>query len=175
MPRISYVEPHTASTEVQQLYEHRLGGKPGNVHKIMAHKPKALTAFLAFYATTGRSLDRKLYELVYIRVSMLNQCHYCLQHHLASSKRIGVTPEDWQALKSGDFTRFTDAERDALKFAEKLTKTPWEIIPSDIETLKRHLSEAQIVDLDLLVGLANLTNRFTDPLGAELETTAEKI
>ena len=41
--------------------------------------------------------------------------------------------------------------------------------------LKRHFSEAQIVDLDLLVGVANLTNRFTDPLGAELETAAEKI
>ena len=175
MPRISYVEPQNASTEVQQIYEHRLGGKPGSVHKIMAHQPKALTAFLAFYATAGRSLDRKLYELVYIRVSMLNQCHYCLQHHLASSKRVGVTPEDWHALKSGEYTRFTDAERDALKFAEKLTKTSWLIDPSDIETLKRHFSEDQIVDLDLLVGVANLTNRFTDPLGAELETAAEKI
>ena len=175
MPRISYVDPQTANPEVQQLYEHRLGGKPGNVHKIMAHQPKALTAFLAFYASVGRSLDRRLYELVYTRVSMLNQCHYCLQHHLASSKRVGVTPDDWQALKNGDFTRFTDAERDALKFAEKLTKTSWLIDPSDIERLKRHLSEAQIVDLDLLVGLANLTNRFTDPLGAELETTPEKI
>jgi alkylhydroperoxidase family enzyme len=86
-----------------------------------------------------------------------------------------VTPEDWQGVKTGDFTRFTDAERDALKFAEKLTKMPWEVDPSDIEMLKRHFSEAQIVDLDLLVGLANLTNRFTDPLGAELETAPEKI
>lgn len=86
-----------------------------------------------------------------------------------------MTTEDWQALKTGDFTRFTDAERDALKFAEKLTRTSWEVNPSDIELLKRHFSEAQIVDLDLLVGLANLTNRFTDPLGAELETAAEKI
>jgi alkylhydroperoxidase family enzyme len=86
-----------------------------------------------------------------------------------------VTPEDWQALKTVDFTRFTDAERDALKFAEKLTKTPWEVDPADIEMLKRHFSEDQIVDLDLLVGLVNLTNRFTDPLGAELEMAAEKI
>ena len=86
-----------------------------------------------------------------------------------------MTPEDWQALKSGDFTRFTDAERDALKFAEKLTKTSWLVDPADIETLKRHFSEAQIVDLDLLVGVVNLTNRFTDPLGAELETPPEKI
>jgi alkylhydroperoxidase family enzyme len=62
-----------------------------------------------------------------------------------------------------------------LKFAEKLTKTSWLVDPSDIETLKRHFSEDQIVDLDLLVGVANLTNRFTDPLGAELETAAETI
>ena len=78
-------------------------------------------------------------------------------------------------MKNGDYTRFTDPERDALKFAEKLTKTPWQIDPSDIEMLKRHFGEAQIVDLDLLVGLANLTNRFTDPLGAELETAPEKV
>ena len=32
-----------------------------------------------------------------------------------------------------------------------------------------------IVDLHLLVGLANLTNRFTDPLGLEVEFPQEKI
>ena len=31
------------------------------------------------------------------------------------------------------------------------------------------------MDLDLLIGLANLTNRFTDPLGADLEFPEEKI
>jgi len=31
------------------------------------------------------------------------------------------------------------------------------------------------VDLDLVVGLANLTNRFTDALGLELEIPEEKI
>jgi alkylhydroperoxidase family enzyme len=38
-----------------------------------------------------------------------------------------------------------------------------------------HFSEAEIVDLDLLIGLANLTNRLTDPLGADLEFPEEKI
>jgi hypothetical protein len=31
------------------------------------------------------------------------------------------------------------------------------------------------VDLHLLTGVANLTNRFTDPLGLELEMPEEKI
>jgi alkylhydroperoxidase family enzyme len=76
MARISVVEPANASTEVQQIYEHRLGGKPGNVHKAMAHLPKTLTAFLAFYASVGKALPPRLYEMVYIRVSMINRCHY---------------------------------------------------------------------------------------------------
>ena len=76
MARIGLIEPQTASTEIQQIYEHRLRGKPGNVHKAMAHLPQALTPFLAFYAAVGRTLPPKLYELIYIRVSMLNQCHY---------------------------------------------------------------------------------------------------
>jgi len=41
--------------------------------------------------------------------------------------------------------------------------------------LKKHFSEAEIVDLHLLVGLANLTNRFTDPLGPEVEFPEEQI
>ncbi len=43
-------------------------------------------------------------------------------------------------------------------------------------TLKHHhFSDAEIVDLHLLTGLANLTNRFTDPLGLEVEFPEEKI
>ena len=43
------------------------------------------------------------------------------------------------------------------------------------EKLKKHFSDAEIVDLHLLVSLANLTNRFTDPLGLQLEFPEEKI
>ena len=76
MARISLIEPATASNEVKQIYEHRLAGRPGNVFKAMAHVPQALTAFLAFYASVGKTLGTRLYELIYIDVSMLNRCHY---------------------------------------------------------------------------------------------------
>src|SRR6266496_2249986 len=98
-----------------------------------------------------------------------------MQHHLASSKRAGLTPEDWRALKDRDFARFSDSEKAALIYAEKLTRTPWEITDDDVAGLKQHFSDAQIVDLHLLVGEINLTNRFTDPLGLELEIPEEKI
>ena len=175
MARISLIEPEQASPEVKEIYDKLLRGKVGNVQKAIAHRPEALKSFLAFYASVGRSLDRKLYELIYIRVSQINNCHYCLQHHLASSKRVGLTAEAWNGLKEGDYARFGERNQSALAYAEKLTRTSSKITDSDVAALKKHFSDAEIVDLHLLVGLANLTNRFTDPLGLELEIPEEKI
>ena len=175
MSRVSYIELEKASPEVREIYEKTLRGKPGSVQKILAHRPDMLKNFLAFYASVGRSLERRLYELVYIRVSMINECRYCLQHHLAGSKRVGVTHDDWSKLKEGQYGVFNEKEEAALDFADKLTRDPHAIGDEDIAALKAHFSEAEIVDLDLLVGLANMTNRLTDPLGADLEFPEEKI
>lgn len=175
MARISLIQPEQASPEVKEIFEKQLRGKPGNVQKAMAHRPEALKSFLALYSSVGRALDRKLYELIYIRVSMINGCRYCLQHHLASSKRVSLTPEDWNALKQGDYQRFGEKAQTALAYAEKLTRTSSQITDSDVAGLAKHFSDAEIVDLHLLVGVANLSNRFTDPLGLELEFAEERI
>ncbi len=98
-----------------------------------------------------------------------------MQHHLASSKRVGLGPQEWERLKAGDYSAFPPKEQAALNFAEKLTCESRNINDADIAALKQHFSEAEIVDLDLLIGLVNLTNRFTDPLGAEVEFPQEKI
>src|SRR5579864_229396 len=169
MARISLVSSETASPEVRDIYDKVLRGKPGNAQKALAHRPELLKNFLGFYASVGRSLDRKLYELIYIRVSLINRCRYCLQHHIASSRRVGLTSEDWSALKAGNYSRFSDKERTALVYVEKLTRDPHEVTDADFAELKKHFDDSQIVDLHLLTGLANLTNRFTDPLGLELE------
>jgi uncharacterized peroxidase-related enzyme len=175
MARISLVAPETAPDDVKEIYEKVLRGKPGNVQKALAHRPEMLKNFLSFYSTVGRSLDRKLYEMIYLRVSMINQCRYCTQHHLASSKRTGLGPENWAALKAGDYSRFSSKEQAALTYIEKLTKSPRDINDADFDKLKESFAEPEIVDIHVLAGLANLTNRFTDPLGLEVEFPEEKI
>src|SRR6195256_5330341 len=127
MARISLIAPETAAPEVKEIYEKTLRGKPGNAQKALAHRPEMLKNFLSFYASVGRSLERKLYELIYIRVSLINGCRYCTQHHVASSKRVGLTPEDWTALKTGNYSRYSEKEQAALTYIEKLTRTPHDI------------------------------------------------
>jgi len=175
MARIALISTESANAEVKEIYEKTLRGKLGNAQKALAHRPEMLKNFLSFYASVGRSLDRKLYELIYIRVSLINQCHYCTQHHLASSKRVGLTAEDWAALKAGDYSRYAGKERIALAYVEKLTRTPHDVGDSDFVPLRKEFSDAEIVDIHLLTGLANLTNRFTDPLGLEVEFPEEKV
>jgi len=175
MARFTLIGAETASPEVKEIYEKTLRGKPGNVQKALAHRPELLKNFLSFYASVGRSLDRKLYELIYIRVSLINGCHYCSQHHIASSKRAGLTAEDWTALNAGNYSRYGEKEQAALTYVEKLTRTPGAITNADFTPLKKHFSDPEIVDLHILAGLANLTNRLTDPLGLELEFPEEKI
>jgi uncharacterized peroxidase-related enzyme len=175
MARIDLVGVENASPEVKEIYEKTLRGKPGNVHKALAHRPEMLKNFLPFYTSVGRSLDRKLYEMIYIRVSLINGCHYCTQHHLASSKRVGITADDWARLKAGDDSGYSEKERAALAYIDKLTRTPHQVRDADFAPLKKNFSDAEIVDIHLLAGLANLTNRFTDPLGLEVEFPEEKI
>jgi uncharacterized peroxidase-related enzyme len=175
MSRISLIEPAQASPEVKEIYDGKLKGKPGNIQKALAHRPAILGNFLGFYASVGRSLDRKLYEAVYLRVSLINGCHYCTQHHMQGAKRAGLTPEQMKTLTEGHYSGFGEPEQAALRYAEKLTRTPDVAGDVDFAELKTHLSDEQILDLHMLIGLANLTNRVTGPLALEVEFPEEKI
>lgn len=175
MVRITLIEPGQASPEVKEIYDGKLKGKPGSIQKALAHRPAMLGNFLSFYASVGRSLDRKLYEAVYLRTSLINGCRYCTQHHIQSGKRGGLTSDEMRLLKDGNYSSFGEKERVALRHTEKLTRTPDGATDADFAELKKHFSDEQIVDLHMLIGLANLTNRVTGPLDLPLEFPEEKI
>src|SRR5271154_6111506 len=175
MPRISLIEPAQASPEVKEIYDAKMKCKPGNIQKALAHRPAMLANFLGFYASVGRALDRKLYEAVYLRTSLINGCYYCTQHHIQGARRVGLTPEQMKALKERDYSGFAAPEQVALRYAEKLTRTPDGATAADFAELKGHFSDEQVLDLQMLIGLANLTNRVTGPLALEVEFPEEKI
>jgi alkylhydroperoxidase family enzyme len=80
-----------------------------------------------------------------------------------------------KTLKEGHYAGFDASEQAALRYAEKLTRTPDGASDTDFADLKKHLSDEQIVDLHMLIGLANLTNRVTGPLALEVEFPEEQI
>src|SRR5581483_8570397 len=134
-----------------------------------AHSPDLLEAFMGLNRALSRTkLDGKLRELAYIKTSELNHCAYCLHYHRASGLKAGLSER--QVNETADFESneiYDDLQRDAMRYAEEVT---WHVEASDalLDRLHQKLSDREIVELAMTVGIANFTNRVTETLKMEL-------
>ena len=78
--RITRLEQSQVDAESQSIYEHyrKARGNVPNMFRTVAHRPeilKTMTAHFRAVMNTG-TVDKKLKELVAVRVSHLNGCEY---------------------------------------------------------------------------------------------------
>ena len=64
-----------------------------------------------------------------------------------------------------DSTLFSEPERLALEYAERITLTGQSVDDSLFTRLRRHYSEAQIVELTAAIAFENFRSKFNPPLG----------
>ena len=163
MARLSYVQKEQATPDQEKVLAQvtQKSGKIANIWKLWIHSPQLLETFLPFNkALTRGSLDARLRELAYTKASLVNDCNYCASSHKTSGLRAGVTEQQFQEIDSfATSALFSSLEKLVLQFAEELTRTA-KTSDELMKELKNHLSEPQIVELSITVGLANLTNRF---------------
>ncbi len=102
-------------------------------------------------------------ELFWI-VSRTNNCQYCLGHQ--ESKLLGAgLKEDEIAALDGDWSGFTPAQRAAFAFARKITYEPNNLSDADIDGLRAHYTDPQILELILSVAGNNAINRWKEGAG----------
>jgi len=97
-------------------------------------------------------------------VSRTNDCQYCLGHQELKLRRAGMT-EDQIASLDSKWSAFPESEQAAIKFARKLTLTPHLMTEEDIQALKKHYKDPQIIDILQSVAGNNSTNRWTASTG----------
>ena len=68
-----------------------------------------------------------------------------------------------------DSDLFSEAERLALEYAERMTITGQSIDDALFGRLKEHYSEAQIVELTAAIAFENFRSKFNPPLGIEAQ------
>ncbi|OLU12957.1 alkylhydroperoxidase [Pseudomonas sp. PA1(2017)] len=113
-------------------------------------------------ALAGSSLGLPLIELVYLRISQINGCAFCLEMH-AKALRDGGTPQaKLDSLAGWHISgHFSEAERAALAWAESLTDIARTHAPDEVfEPLKAHFDDVQISDLSYAISLMNAFNRL---------------
>lgn len=122
---------------------------------------KALGAVYGYVMQSG--LPVELVDLVYLRVSQINNCAYCLDMHTRDLVKLGVPIEKLalvQAWEEGG-SLFSDTERAALAWAESVTKVAETGVPDEAyEAAGRVFDERQLVDLTLAISLMNGYNRM---------------
>jgi uncharacterized peroxidase-related enzyme len=171
MALVSYISNQDAAEKVKPVFEgmeKKIGAVP-NVFRAMAHNPEMLEAFLGLNATLARTrLDGKLRELAYIKTSELNGCDYCLHHHRRLGKKAGLNDRQIsETVQSASSDAYDDLQRDVMQYAEQVTR---HINVDDVlfNRLKQSLSDREIVELAMTVGIANFTNRVTETLRLDL-------
>ena len=68
-----------------------------------------------------------------------------------------------------DSTIYSDAERLALEYAERMTITGQKVDDAFFAKLKQQFSEAQIVELTAVIAIENFRSKFNPPLGIEAQ------
>lgn len=126
--------------------------------------PEGMRSLGGVYMYVRKSgLPHELVDLVYLRVSQINGCAYCVSSHSRDLLKAGVPIGTLLMLttwrESGAV--FSARERAALQWAESLTNvSQTHAADGDYEALCEQFSERERVDLTLAIGLINSFNRL---------------
>ncbi|MCR1568181.1 MAG: carboxymuconolactone decarboxylase family protein [Mixta calida] len=113
-------------------------------------------------ALDNSTLGKKLIELVYLRISQINGCAFCLEMHAKSLREGGESLTRLDALSGWHVSpHFSEKERAALAWAETLARVDQTHAPDDVyEALSSFFSDREISDLTFAISLMSAFNRL---------------
>ena len=161
-----------ANNEALAELERKTG--PNNFFRAMAYKPDVLASFPKLYGSImGPGLiERRLKEMVYLAVSTVNECRYCTEAHLKGARKAGLSERDLEDIESETNQNFSEPEQIALHYAREMTRACADEFDTR-EKLREYFSDEQLVELTLVIALANFTNRFNNGLNVQVEREVE--
>lgn len=171
MPRISAIDPATATGEAKALLDgvqKKLGVTP-NVIRTMANAPAVLKAYLAFgEALSGGRFDARSREAIALTVAGANNCEYCASAHTAFSKSLKVENTEIARRLEG---HSSDPELDAaLVFAGKLVEKHGFVSDDDIAAMRAAgLDDGAMTELVANVAANILTNYLNHVAQTEID------
>jgi alkylhydroperoxidase family enzyme len=74
-----------------------------------------------------------------------------------------------EVLAWRDSKLFSPMERVALEYAERITTTGQKVDDALFAELKKHFTEAEIVELTAAIAMENFRSKFNPPLGIEAQ------
>ncbi|WP_454669442.1 carboxymuconolactone decarboxylase family protein [Achromobacter kerstersii] len=126
--------------------------------------PDGYKAFGGVYVYLQRcGLPKTLIDLVFLRVSQINGCAYCIDMHSRDLVKQGVTIDKLVLVpvwhEAGAV--FSRRERTALAWAESVTRVSETGVPDeDYAAAAAEFTDKELADLTYAIGLMNAFNRL---------------
>ena len=130
-------------------------------NKIAPGGVKALGGVYGYIMQSG--LPAELVDLVYLRISQINNCAYCLDMHTRDLIKKGVKIEKLALVQAWAEAGhlFSERERAALAWAETVTRVSETNVPDEaFQAARTVFEEKELVDLTIAIGLMNTYNRL---------------
>jgi len=150
-------------------------GTVDNVMRVHSLRPNTMLGHLRLYRAAlhddVNTLPMWLQETVASYVSILNDCAYSLANHWANARHLIDNDARADAIEAALLARtpedvFAGRELALLRYAEKLTLRPGEMVRDDAETLRgQGLDDGEILEANQIVCYFNYVNRSINGLG----------
>ena len=130
----------------------------------MTASPAGMKTLAGVYGYMMQSgLPKTLVDFVYLRVSLINGCAYCIDMHSRDLLKEGVPAEKlvlvpaWR--EAGGL--FTEREKAALAWAETVTRVADTSVPDEaFKDVSKQFQGKELADLTLAIGMMNTYNRM---------------
>lgn len=179
MARVHRISPDEATGGVAETFAQQIEqfGRVSEFYQVLANAPAAISAWTV--ANRGLRLRYlkedpeflKIEQMVIIKTSDLNGSEYCLGHNVDLGLEVGLTPAQIDAVRGDDAAspHLTEPQRCAVRWAGAVTDMSAKSDDALFDCMKEHFSDQQIVELTVLIGMWNYSNRLTQALHIELE------
>ena len=154
-------------------------GTVDNVMRVHSLRPNTMKGHVVLYRAAlhddANTIPMWFQETISSYVSILNDCPYSLANHWANAKHLMGDEQRADAVEKALHARqpenaFEGAELALLKYAEKLTLKPGEMVQSDVQSLKdAGVPDGEILEANQIIGYFNYVNRCLNGLGVTTE------
>ena len=178
---IEMISDEDAGPDLQQVLQlaRTPHGTVDNVMRVHSLRPNTMRGHVVLYRAAlhdpANTLPMWLQECVSSYVSILNNCPYSLANHWANARHLIGNESRADAIEAALHARcpetvFEGRELALMRYAEKLTLRPGEMVEPDVTVLRQAgLSDGEILEANQIIGYFNYANRLLNGLGVSTE------
>ena len=154
-------------------------GTVDNVMRVHSLRPNTMKGHVILYRAAlhddANTLPMWLQEVIGSYVSLMNDCHYSYANHWANAKHLLGDDAKADAAESALKNRKPEDAFDGktlalLRYAQKLTLTPGEMVQDDVTALTdAGVDDGEILEANQIIGYFNYVNRCLNGLGVTTE------